>query len=373
MTLESLFCRSVWITLSCLGDPEFYQDIYRLTKKRIYKYMGWHIPRHIRYPYAPLAPYSDPALSSGIPVDLVYTWVDGNCETHKANVRHWAAKIGAVIDDQEYFERYIERNELKLSLRSAEKYLPWINRIYIITNGQVPDWLELSHPKLTFINHADIFPSADCLPTFNSNAIEFQLHRIPGLSEHFIYCCDDTFFGAPCLKEDFFVFDRSGNPQNSQMRLRFTAHILPPFYHTSIFRRNWSNLRYLLERDHPGRKVNRIMIHQAIPLRKSVIEHAITRYPDIYHMMSHSHFRADSDLPAIGFFCHVAYLNHHAIHSEISEQFYRSLEAMGQFLRHNTAKLLCFNEQHSTQDACDYLASIGFCPAPSSFEKKTSP
>ena len=45
---------------------------------------------------------------------------------------------------------------------------------------------------------------AEALPTFNSHAIETALHRIPGLSEQFIYVNDDVFFARPVRPEVFF-------------------------------------------------------------------------------------------------------------------------------------------------------------------------
>ena len=61
----------------------------------------------------------------------------------------------------------------------------------------------MSHPRLTMVNHADIFPIADDLPTFSSPAIESNLHRIPGISRRFIYFNDDVMLGAPTWPEDF--------------------------------------------------------------------------------------------------------------------------------------------------------------------------
>ena len=37
--------------------------------------------------------------------------------------------------------RYADFDQIKYSLRSIEMYAPWANHIYIVTNGQVPDWL----------------------------------------------------------------------------------------------------------------------------------------------------------------------------------------------------------------------------------------
>lgn len=98
--------------------------------------------------------------------------------------------------------RYVEHDELRYSLRSVLKYAPWINHIFIVTNNQCPKWLQ-QHPKITIINQNDIMPPAE-YPTFSSVKIEMYLDRIPGLSEYFIYGCDDFFFGRNVQPSDFF-------------------------------------------------------------------------------------------------------------------------------------------------------------------------
>lgn len=51
--------------------------------------------------------------------------------------------------------------------------------------------------------HSEIFENPNDLPTFNSQAIELNINRIPGLSDKFIFMNDDFFFGEPVTKEDF--------------------------------------------------------------------------------------------------------------------------------------------------------------------------
>jgi len=52
-----------------------------------------------------------------------------------------------------------------------------------------------------------IFPDRSNLPTFNSNAIELHLHRIPGLSRKFLYFNDDIFLGRATSVNDFITAD----------------------------------------------------------------------------------------------------------------------------------------------------------------------
>jgi hypothetical protein len=139
-----------------------------------------------------------------IDIDLVYLWVNGNDPK-------WIEKRNASIGEPSKEEgnckgRYVDNDELKFSLRSIEKYAPWIRKIFIVTDNQIPEWLETSHPKIQIVDHTEIIP-AEYLPCFNSVAIEHHLHRIPGLSEHFLYANDDTFINKPVTPATFFAKD----------------------------------------------------------------------------------------------------------------------------------------------------------------------
>lgn len=142
-------------------------------------------------------------------IDLVYLWVDGadkNWAKKKASV---LAKLNGVALSKESIDdcRFIQSDELKYSLRSVEKYAPWINHIYIVTDNQVPKWLNIKNEKITIVDHKDIMPKA-ALPCFNSTAIEHCIVNIKNLSENFLYANDDCFFWNE-ITPDFF-FDKEG-------------------------------------------------------------------------------------------------------------------------------------------------------------------
>ena len=65
-------------------------------------------------------------------------------------------------------------DQLKYSLRSIELFASWTRDIYIVTNGQTPNWLNLEHPRVKLITHEEIFTNQSNLPSFNSAAIESQ-------------------------------------------------------------------------------------------------------------------------------------------------------------------------------------------------------
>lgn len=100
--------------------------------------------------------------------------------------------------------RFRDNQELRYSLRSLFAFAPWIRQVYIVTNGQIPNWLNLNHPRLHVITHSTIFPNQSHLPTFSSPAIESHLIDIPGLSDHFIYFNDDVMLGNTVWPEDWF-------------------------------------------------------------------------------------------------------------------------------------------------------------------------
>ncbi len=144
-----------------------------------------------------------------IKVDLVYLWVNGNDKNWQETRAVWAKKCGLASELKLNNCRYTDNQELRYSLRSAEMYAPWINKIFIITNGQVPKWLNPNHPKIRIVNHSEIIPK-DSLPTFNSEAIETCIANIDELSEYFLLSCDDKFFASPVKPSDF--FDENNNP-----------------------------------------------------------------------------------------------------------------------------------------------------------------
>ena len=140
-----------------------------------------------------------------IEVDLVYLWVDGNDPEWRKRKSEYSKESfrDAGMDSE---ARYTDNGELKYSLRSAELYAPWVRNIFIVTDRQVPDWLDTGNTKIKIIDHKEILP-AEILPTFNSTVIEHSLFKIPGLSEYFLYANDDMFFNKPVKKNDFFGED----------------------------------------------------------------------------------------------------------------------------------------------------------------------
>ena len=139
-------------------------------------------------------------------IDFVIPWVDGSDENWSAKRDRYLDKssAGAGTGDN----RYRDWGFLKYWFRSVEKFAPWVHHIYLITDAQVPKWLNPDSAKLTVVDHKDYIPEK-FLPVFNSNPIELNMHRIEGLSETFVYFNDDTLITSPVKESDFF---RKGLP-----------------------------------------------------------------------------------------------------------------------------------------------------------------
>lgn len=136
-------------------------------------------------------------------IDVVYTWVDGGDPDYLKLVNQYSEKP---IDLNPERTRDIYQT-IRYSLRSIEKFAPWVNHIYLFTcRPQKPEWLNVDHPKITIIHHDEVFEEQD-IPTFNYNVIESYIHKIPGLSDDFIYMNDDFLLGSEVHAEDFYTSD----------------------------------------------------------------------------------------------------------------------------------------------------------------------
>ena len=136
-------------------------------------------------------------------IDFVIPWVDGSDpEWQKVRAQYSGDEHKASVTNGT--ERYRDWGTLHFWFRAVEKYAPWVRKIHFITCGQVPEWLNLNHPKLHFVKHEDYIPH-EWLPTFSSRPIELNFFRINGLAEKFVYFNDDMFLNAPVKPEDFFI------------------------------------------------------------------------------------------------------------------------------------------------------------------------
>ncbi len=134
-------------------------------------------------------------------IDFVILWVDGDDPSWLKQKNEYSP---IKKDYGNNNNRFRDWNNLRYWFRAVEKFAPWVNNVFFITWGHLPKWLNINHPKLKIIKHSDYIP-AEYLPTFNSDVIETNLHRIKELSENFVLFNDDVFIIKPTVPEDFFI------------------------------------------------------------------------------------------------------------------------------------------------------------------------
>jgi len=135
-------------------------------------------------------------------IDLVVTYVDSTDPEWQAVFKQYNTQSHNVEINGK--QRFRCNPHFVYLFRGVEKYAPWINNIFLVVQSlsQVPSWID--QEKVKIILHEDFIPK-EYLPVFNSQAIEMFLHKIPGLSEKFLYSNDDTYFVGSVKPEDFYV------------------------------------------------------------------------------------------------------------------------------------------------------------------------
>lgn len=151
-------------------------------------------------------------------IDFVVTWLDSNDPEWQNNYNKYK---GITSEGDQNAARFRDWNLFHYWFRAVENYAPWVNKVYLITNGTFPKWINPNCPKLVLVKHSDYIPN-ELLPTFNSCTIELHMNKIPGLSEHFVYFNDDFYLNAPIEPTYYF---REGLPCDSNKETIFNVPI----------------------------------------------------------------------------------------------------------------------------------------------------
>ena len=254
-------------------------------------------------------------------IDFVITWVDENDPKWKEEKRRYESMETKKTrtDDANADCRYRDDGLLRYWFRSVEKFAPWFNQIHFVTCGQKPEWLNTAHPKLHCVNHADYIPP-QYLPTFSARAILLNLHRLEGLSEHFV-CFDDDILLLQPIKSDYFF--RNGLPvldadlsytnrigYNNWSRTVFNNYCIvkTSFNVRKSIADNWHKWFNLKELGYKRTRKNLLCYlanhtlpsstygHLAQPHLKSTLQEIWDRHPEIMEGVSSHKFRSDDGL-----------------------------------------------------------------------------
>lgn len=308
------------------------------------------------------------------PVDVVYTWVDG---ADPAWLRRRAEFSGEGYHaEAANAARYLSRDELRFSLRSLHLYAPWVRNIYLVTDDQTPDWLNTEVPGLKVVSHKEIFRSPNLLPTFNSHAIESQLHHIDGLAEHFLYFNDDVMLGSEVTPQDFFLSNGLTKffPSPALVPLGERTAEDPPVAAAG------KNNRRLIEERYGAVLVQK-MKHMPHALRRSVLTEIESEFASQYRRTEASRFRSIDDISIASSLHHYyAFHTQRAVPSMLPYSYldltHPWTEArLGRLLANRDKTVFCVNDTVSTeQDVTEQKDLItpfleAYFPVRSPFEK----
>jgi hypothetical protein len=315
------------------------------------------------------------------PIDVVYTWVDGGdpeWRDRKARALRENGWVAEVSDQTANESRFASRDELRFSLRALHAFAPWVRHVFLVTDDQVPAWLDTNGPGLTVVSHREVFGDTGRLPTFNSQAIESRLHRIPGLAEHFLYLNDDVFFARPVPPEMFFT------PGGLTRFFPSTALVdsAPRQPGDAPVNSAGKNNRKLIQQAF-GRVLTRKMKHTPHPSRRSVLAEIELRFAEHVTATAEHQFRHPEDVALLSSLQqYYSYLTGRAAPGEI-KYMYTDLADPGTPMR--LARVLhdrhldafCLNDTNSAAgDAGEQAALLAeflpkYLPFPSPFELAT--
>jgi hypothetical protein len=312
------------------------------------------------------------------PIDAVYTWVDGGDPDWQRSKTHaLAGLLGEPLNAFAANEsRFHSRDELRYSLRSLDMYADWIRHVFVVTDGQTPDWLREDHPGLTLVSHRELFGERGRLPTFNSHAIESQLHRIEGLAEHFLYLNDDMLFGRP-VAPSLFVLG-NGLTRFFLSGIKITAGPIVD-WDLPVTMAAKNNRDLLLGRF--DRAVSNKFKHAPYALRRSVMYDLERDFAEAVERTAGSQFRSPSDISVPAALAHYyAYATGRAVEGEIAFRYLdiarpETPDRLAALARNRNVDTFCLNDHDSSQvDGAAQTAMLHdflerYLPIPSRWER----
>ena len=254
------------------------------------------------------------AMNSDDKIDIVIPWVDPSDSSWQADRDKYSPKVANEGDNRAI--RYRDWDNLHFVFRGIEKYAPWINKVYFITYGHLPRWLNVNAPKLQIVKHEDYIPK-EYLPLFSSHGIELNMHRIEGLSEKFIYFNDDIFLLKMTKPEDFFQNDLPCDVNISNLIMPDFRTFSPILFNTvACINKHFSrriqmrkspgqffNIKYgivgmamNLLSSHWGGYVGFYNSHLAFPYLKSTLQEVWDEEPELLDKTCRHRFRNNMDV-----------------------------------------------------------------------------
>lgn len=307
-------------------------------------------------------------------VDLVIPWVTDNDYAWRREREDYGGKPLS--------NRHGDHDELRYAIRGIEKYMSWINEVVLLVHAypdgtpQVPKWLDQSHPRLRVVTHRDCFgKDSEDLPTFNSSAIECHVHKIPGLSEFYIYSNDDIIPLNYISRDDF-------QERDGRLKVFISDTEIPRDINQSdMHMKALARLNVLFDTIFGKRR--RTFPSHLMNMRKRSLEYLKREFlPEEWEKTSKIKFRSPTDF-IDNAFAHQYWCleNGYAtkremVHSYILMKSNYKIRRLLQRIEEIQPKMICFNDGHTDdnenkrENISDMKTFLRYMlPLPSSFEK----
>jgi len=223
-------------------------------------------------------------------IDFVVPWVDSSDIRWQKKKNSFLLQQNDNMDNDVGVLRYRDTNTLKYLLRSIEKNCPWYNKIFIITEGHKPNWIDINSNKIIFISHQELYFDNNHLPTFNSSSIEMNLANIKGISEYFVYLNDDFLIMNPLEQNRFFVDNK---PVDFLIhgwipRGKIYQHLRDDSSWVKSLNNNISLINKIHKPTHISNKDN-IFFHHSYPFKGRISNQLLLHVYKKYFFISHWH------------------------------------------------------------------------------------
>lgn len=204
------------------------------------------------------------------PIDVVITWVD---TTDEAWIKRYENTLKKPFKRSERWspDSAPPDSELSLCLKLIRKNMKWVRNVFIVTQQQTPECITKNE---ILIDHSEMGLG----PVFNSLAIESSLHKIPGLSEHFLYLNDDFYVVREVTRDLFFT-------DEGKTILQFEEH--------NEIENIWSKTIKHTLKIYNSNNLNLVVPHVPYTLTKSQMTEAERQFPEYWEKSRNALLRGD--------------------------------------------------------------------------------
>jgi hypothetical protein len=269
------------------------------------------------------------------PVDIVITWVDSSDIKWQQSKQYYYNDNSTDNEEIRFPDINYPELELTTTIEFILKNIEWCRKIFIVTaDGQVPkcyDKLNKIKNNIKIVHHSQIWPEdmLDTLPTFNSHAIECNIHRIKDLSNNFIYFNDDMYVVKKLNYSDMFYGD------NIVIQ---PLHSKPPSKSNKVWSIVWNNMYDMYDMTPPQHFCYALTKNAMYLSEKSIYQH--------WRKTISNRFRSNDDVAPIGYTINFALKTKigYLTNNKLKLFGYYNEKGIFKYKKNTNANIICINE-----------------------------